>query len=72
MLANLKAEMARNQVTTEMIMRTLGRSEKTTRDKINGRRGLYMAEAVKIRDAFFPVMSLEYLFAPQPGAEKRG
>ena len=72
MLVNLKAEMVRNQITTEMIMHTLGRSAKTTRDKINGKTGLYMDEAVKIRDEFFPDLSLEYLFAPQPGADERG
>lgn len=62
MLRNLKAEMARSGVSTEMIMNVLGRSDKTTRDKINGKSGLYLSEAVKIRDALFPGMSIEYLF----------
>ena len=61
-LRNLKAEMARSGVSTEMIMNVLGRSDKTTRDKINGKSGLYLSEAVKIRDALFPGMSIEYLF----------
>ena len=37
MLMNLKAEMARNNITTEMVMRSIGKSDKTTRDKINGK-----------------------------------
>lgn len=63
MLRNLKAEMARNGVSTEMIMTVLGKSDKTTRDKINGKSGLYLSEALKIRDTLFPGLSLEYLFS---------
>ena len=63
MLRNLKAEMARNGVSTEMVMTVLGKSDKTTRDKINGKSSLYLSEAMKIRDSFFPGLSLEYLFS---------
>ena len=62
MLRNLKAEMVRNGVSTEMIMTVLGKSDKTTRDKINGKSSIYLSEAMKIRDALFPELSLEYLF----------
>lgn len=62
MLRNLKAEMARSGVSTEMIMEVLGKSDKTTRDKINERSSIYLHEAWKIRDALFPGMSIEYLF----------
>ena len=59
--------MARNGITTEMIMTVLGRSDKTTRDKINGKTVLYFSEAVKIRDELFPGLSLEYLFQTDNG-----
>ena len=62
MLRNLKAEMVRNGVSTEMIMTVLGKSDKTTLDKINGKSSIYLSEAMKIRDALFPELSLEYLF----------
>lgn len=64
MLNNLKAEMARNGISTEMIRAVINKTDKTTRDKINGKSDLYLSEAVKIRDELFPGMSLEYLFAP--------
>ena len=63
MLMNLKAEMARNNVTVDMVMHSIGRSDKTTRDKINGKSGFLLSEAVKVRDELFPGMDIEYLFA---------
>lgn len=73
MLKNIKAEMARNGITTEMVMHVLQKSDKTTRDKINGRSGFYFDEAVKLRDALFPGMDLEYLFAQSGrGVEVKG
>lgn len=68
MFNNLKAEMVRNGISTEMIRAVINKTDKTTRDKINGKSDLYLSEAVKIRDELFPGMSLEYLFAP---AEKK-
>lgn len=70
MLRNLKAEMARSSVSTEMIMDVLGKSDKTTRDKINGKSSLYFSEAVKIRDTLFPNLSLEYLFSQSINDQK--
>ena len=67
-LMNLKAEMARNNITTDMVMRSIGRSDKTTRDKINGKSGFLLSEAVKVRDELFPGMDIEYLFAQSDDA----
>ena len=68
MLMSLKAEMARNNITTEMVMRSIGKSDKTTRDKINGKSGFLLSEAVKVRNDFFPGMDIEYLFAQADNA----
>lgn len=62
MLRNMKAEMIRNHITTEMVMKVIGRSDKTTRSKINGKSPLHLNEAIKIRDTLFPGMDIEYLF----------
>lgn len=70
MLKNMKAEMVRNGITTEMVMDVLHRSEKTTRDKINGRSDFSFDEAVRVRDALFPGLALEYLFSNNPGADQ--
>ena len=63
MLNNLKAEMTRNEITVDMMQKVLPRTEKTIRAKINGHSGFSIEEALAIRNAFFPGMDLEYLFA---------
>lgn len=62
-LANLQIEMERHGVTNRDIARLLGKSERTVRDKISGRFDFSVSEARKIRDAFFPNLRIEYLFA---------
>ena len=62
MLRNMKAEMIRNHVTAKMVMEVIGKSDKTTRSKINGKSPLHFNEAIKIRDTLFPGMDIEYLF----------
>lgn len=63
MLSNLRAEMARYGVTASDIARVTGKTDRSIRDKISGKRDFTLPESVAIRDAFFPVLSLEYLFA---------
>lgn len=63
MLMNLKVEMVRHNVTISMMMQSIGRTDKTTRDKINGKSGFLVSEALKIRNDLFPGMDIEYLFA---------
>lgn len=67
--SNLKAEMARNGVTVGAIAELLGVRFGTISDKINGRTNFYFHEARKIRDHFFPDLTLEYLFAVDHAAE---
>ena len=63
MLANLQTEMERHGVTNRDIARLLGKTERTVRDKISGRFDFSVSEAKRIRDAFFPNVRIEYLFA---------
>lgn len=63
MLNNLKAEMGRHGVTVEDIRLLINKTDRCVRDKINGKTGFSFSEAIKIRDAFFCGLSLEYLFA---------
>lgn len=62
-MSNLMAEMTRYGVTILAIQRVLGCTEKTVRNKINGVSEFSIIEAFKIRDTYFPGMTLEYLFA---------
>ena len=51
---NLKAEMQRNGLTVRDIMRTIGCSEKTARNKINGETDFTYPEAEEVRNRLFP------------------
>ena len=64
MLQNLKAEAARFGVSTLMLAQETELSDKTIREKIAGKTAFGIDDAMKIRDRFFPGMSLEYLFTP--------
>jgi len=59
---NLKAEMARRDVTISAIAEFLNVRFATISDKINGRSRFYFHEALRIRNQFFQDFSLEYLF----------
>lgn len=63
MLSNLKAEMARADVTIPAIAGVIKRSDRTVRERIKGHGCFSMPDAMAVRDTFFPGMDLEYLFA---------
>lgn len=63
MLNNLKAEMARANVSIPAIAEVIRRSDRTVRERIKGHGYFSMPDAMAVRDAFFPGMDLEYLFA---------
>ncbi|MCD8356285.1 MAG: XRE family transcriptional regulator [Clostridia bacterium] len=69
-MKNLYAEMTRYGVTTSDIKTVLNCTDKTARSKMNGKSDLSIDDAFKIRDAFFPGMRLEYLFAPDEELER--
>ncbi len=62
-MSNLSAEMARFGVSVYNVQAVLDCSEKTARNKVNGSTEFTVAEAMKLRDAYFPGLRLEYLFA---------
>ena len=69
--ANLVAELIKkgvpaNQVSKE-IAETIGVTERTARNKINGKTGFTVPEAVKINDVWFSgEQQLDYLFMELP------
>ena len=63
MLQNLRAEMMRYGITAADLSRTAKRTERSIRLKVAGKTAFTRPEGIAIRDAFFPGMSLEYLFA---------
>ena len=62
MYRNLRAEMARNDVTIKDIAESLGVRHATICDKLNGKYRFYYDEAYAIKTRFFPDCELEYLF----------
>lgn len=62
MFRNLLAEMSRSRITRHDIAACLGVSEKTARNYINGISKISWFDTLKIRNTFFPDLSLEYLF----------
>ncbi|MBQ6274435.1 MAG: XRE family transcriptional regulator [Oscillospiraceae bacterium] len=62
-MSNLAAEMARYGVSAADIQNVLGCTDKTVKNKMTGATEFSVGEAMKIREAFFPGMRLEYLFA---------
>ena len=67
LLLNLKAEMARRAVTPSDMAKTIGKTERTVKEKIEEKTQFGLPEAVAVRDKFFTGLSLEYLFAPELG-----
>ncbi|MTP79862.1 XRE family transcriptional regulator [Turicibacter sanguinis] len=59
---NLKAEMARNNVTNEMLANSLGINISTVSVKLNNISRLKFIEAKKIQKDFFPNLPTDYLF----------
>lgn len=64
-MKNLSAEMMRYGIKISDIQGLLGCSEKTVRNKISDVTAFSIDEATQIRDAFFPGMRVEYLFAKE-------
>lgn len=63
MFPNLRAEMTRHNVTATDISKVTHKTDRSIRDRIAGRGDFTLTEVYTIRDAFFPGMELEYLFA---------
>ncbi|GED33990.1 XRE family transcriptional regulator [Brevibacillus centrosporus] len=59
---NLRAEMARHNVTVGDLADSLGVRYATVSDKLNGRSRFFYDEAAHIKRKFFPKCKIEYLF----------
>lgn len=70
MYRNLRAEMARSNVTIRDLATRLGMRYATLSDKINGHFRFYYDEALQIKNEFFPDCELEYLFERQERRER--
>jgi len=62
MYPNLRAEMARKNIKATVVAEVLGISYDTMSNKMTGKSDFTRAEIFKIRDEFFPNLTLEYLF----------
>lgn len=60
---NLRAEIARHNLTAKIIASELGKSESWVNDRIYGKCEFPFSKAMMIRDIFFKQCSLEYLFS---------
>ena len=62
MFSNLRAEMARKQVTIKKIADLLGKNKDTVGRKLSGKAPLYLSEALLINKELFPNQNVTYLF----------
>lgn len=70
MFPNLEAEMARGKITQSSIALLLGITPTTLSFKLNGKSPIFLKECVKIKNAFFPDKTLDYLFATENEKDK--
>lgn len=62
MFHNLLAEMARIGISQGDICRCINKCHSNVSEKINGKREFKLSEMKKIKEEFFPDLSLDYLF----------
>lgn len=62
MYRNLEAEMAREGISRKDVSKCLGLRYATVIDKMKGRTQFSIFEAFKLKDQYFPCLSIEYLF----------
>ncbi|BDR75241.1 hypothetical protein K154306013_09010 [Clostridium tetani] len=60
--ANLRAEMARKQITIAKLAEEVGVNRDTMSRKLSGKTPLYLNEAFLINKKFFPNENIHYLF----------
>lgn len=67
---NLAAEMARSGCTKEDIAEVLGIHVSGVYLMLEGKRTLSIRRAMKVRDALFPGLKVDYLFDPEEAEER--
>lgn len=63
MFSNLRAEMARKQITIQEIAKAIGVGRDTASQKLSGKTPITLTEAFKIEELYFPDSDVRYLFA---------
>lgn len=63
MYSNLRAEMARQRVTIQGIASVIGVGRDSASQKLSGKTPITLADAFKIKEAYFPDSDVRYLFA---------
>lgn len=63
MFPNLRAEMARLNITSKDIAENLGKTKDWVENRLNGKCSLSIETAFQIWQEFFPKLKLDYLFA---------
>lgn len=58
---NLGAEMVRNGISRKQVGEVIGLGQSSISNRFNGKADFKVGELVKIRDTFFPELSLDYL-----------
>lgn len=67
---NIKGEMAKRNIKVEDVANVLNIHRNSASNKINGDTSFSIEEAVKVKDTYFPDLSLKYLF--EKAEEGRG
>ena len=66
----LRAEMARRGLTAVDVAEALGISSKTAYKKLSGGSPFTLNETAKVRDRYFPAMTIEELFLSEQNDQK--
>ena len=69
-LINLEAEMKRKNISRSDIANLLNLSYRTIHSRFNGESDWGYSECVKVRNTYFPDMTLDYLFHTDEEVEK--
>ncbi len=68
MFPNLKAEMARQNITAKGMSEGLGLGREAVSNRLKGRNKISTQLAMQIRDTYFPTMTIDYLFSTKKEA----
>ncbi len=63
MFPNLRAEMARKNITIKEIAEFLGKTDSWLDNRISGKASLPIIDGVRLRNKFFPEIDIEVLFS---------
>lgn len=63
---NLRAEMARNNISIVDLMKVTGKSRPGVSNNLNGKGSFSVDESLAIRNELFPGLPIDYLFSIDP------